>query len=127
MQFSLGEQPEWAGISACVPKGKEFIEVLLTNPTPCLIERGYAVVKVSQELYSCYSAFHAVWEEFSALPQEEKSRYAVQQFNQRTNSPNQYHGFSVVRGLKEQFMLRSSCTNFATKLAGPISPTSWSF
>jgi len=45
-------------------------------------------------------------ERFFSKPWEEKSLYALKQFDQERHSPNQLHGFSVVDGLKEQLMIR---------------------
>lgn len=120
LTFSLGEQPEWAGKTEITPKGVEFIEEVIKNPSKSLVERGYAIIRLCESLTNNYSLFHSAWEEFSASKEENKVQYAIQQFEPKNNSPNQYHGFSVVGGLKEQFMLRAAGINSDLKTPGTM-------
>jgi hypothetical protein len=106
--FALGEQPEWAGTEAVdeTVDAVSFISTLLQeDPSESLLRRGYCIVSVDDEYLQLSSAFHSTFEEFCALPEEEKHKFAFLQFDPNTHSPNQYHGFSTVDGLKEQFMV----------------------
>jgi len=117
MQFQLGEQPNWAGKEECTDVGEEFIGNLLNEKvTESLIQRGYAIVKLDKEVTELYSAFHKAFECFSHSEEEHRKKYATL-FSQDKYSPNQFHGFSVVAGLKEQFMMRSCGSR--TKLITP--------
>jgi len=107
MTFSLGEQPNWAGQEPVVPQPKEYIpQLLATPPGQSLAERGFCVCELSDEVLKTYSSFHKIFEYFSASDFSVKSPYALQQFNPLPHAPNQYHGFSRIDGLKEQFMMR---------------------
>jgi len=108
MQFQLGEQPIWIGKEECTLMKDDFIPTLLgESPASSLISRGYAVVKISEKMTHLYSQFHQSFEIFSHSTEEHKKTYATL-FTKDTFSPNQFHGFSVVTGLKEQFMMRVS-------------------
>ena len=110
--FVLGEQPQWIGIENCTEQPIELIEELLKDPIVSLIERGYAVVELQESIINCYSDFHSIWEEWTSNNLEMKSKYAIYQFGEDNNrTPNQYHGFSVVDKLKEQFMIRAGGKN----------------
>lgn len=108
VQFSLGEQPDWAGTEAVdnTIDATEFLGTLLAeDPSHSLIIRGYCVVVLEEEHLSLYSDFHSTFESFVHSPQKYKEQFAFMQFDPNSHSPNQYHGFSVVEGLKEQFMV----------------------
>lgn len=108
MKFTLGEQPDWAGEEAVIDPPTGFVEALLSSPPArSLLSRDYCVMPLSNADVDVYSAFHSDWEEFCALSEGEKRGYAQLQFEPGLHSPNQFHGFSVVQGLKEQFMCRA--------------------
>eukprot|EP00026_Physarum_polycephalum_P003733 Phypoly_transcript_03747.p1 GENE.Phypoly_transcript_03747~~Phypoly_transcript_03747.p1 ORF type:complete len:611 (+),score=151.66 Phypoly_transcript_03747:440-2272(+) len=105
-KFELGEQPNWAGTDACVPQPADYIPSVISEGVASLNKRGYAIIELPTEVSDAYSDFHAAFEAFSQSPLEHKQKYATQQFDTNAHSPNQFHGFSVVDGLKEQFMMR---------------------
>jgi len=105
--FKLGDQPEWAGEEDCLDLGANFVSDLLEEDSEVsLINRGYALVHLDESAQSLYSDFHIAFEEFSALPKSEKGKFASLQFEPSQHSPNQLHGYSEIKGLKEQFMMR---------------------
>lgn len=108
--FTLGEQPTWAGEEAAVDPGDGFLDaLLLAAPAQVLNERGYCIVRLGVRDATTYAAFHADWQSFCALPSADKEHFAQLQFDRDpgTYSPNQFHGYSRMHGLKEQFMLRA--------------------
>eukprot|EP01118_Nematostelium_gracile_P003016 TRINITY_DN1345_c0_g1_i1.p2 TRINITY_DN1345_c0_g1~~TRINITY_DN1345_c0_g1_i1.p2 ORF type:complete len:347 (-),score=93.09 TRINITY_DN1345_c0_g1_i1:100-1140(-) len=106
-KFKIGEQPNWIGKEPNADYPTSFIKDLLSAPpTQNLIERGYTVIEIPPEVSDLYSRFHSVFEEFSRTDNEHKQKYATL-YDKSSFSPNQFHGFSVVAGLKEQFMLRA--------------------
>ena len=105
--FKMGKQPEWAGKEPTADLPTSFIETLLKeNNSDSLINRGYCVVELNQETTDNYTKFHTVIEQFFNLKPQEKQKYAMLQFEEALNSPNQCHGYSKVSNLKEQFMMR---------------------
>jgi len=105
--FRLGVQPEWANIEPAEHPSVSFTEKLLgEDPVTSLINRGYCVVPLSASTQDEYSAFYRSFQLFSAQDIKKKSEWAHVQFDPAKHTPNQYHGFSVVAGLKEQFMMR---------------------
>jgi len=108
-QFVVGKQPEWAGtedVDETIDPVRFISTLLREDPSDSLISRGYCVVRLDDAMLSLYSQFHSAFEKFVALPTAEKEKYAYLQFDPSVYSPNQYHGYSVVHGLKEQFMMR---------------------
>jgi hypothetical protein len=105
--FRLGVQPEWANVEPAVPPSAAFSNTLLgEDPVVSLINRGYCVVPLPASTQNQYSAFYQSFQLFSAQDIKQKSEWAHVQFDPAKHTPNQYHGFSVVAGLKEQFMMR---------------------
>jgi len=107
-QFTLGEQPDWAGTEDVDSTlDGSFVQTLIKEENQVsLLKRGYCLFPLDDMSLGLYSSFHDAFEKFSALPVPDKQRYAHLQFDKASYSPNQYHGFSVVEGLKEQFMMR---------------------
>eukprot|EP01084_Bolivina_argentea_P191911 329568_1 len=106
-QFTLGEQPEWAGREPNTKLPTSFIQTLLKEDnTDSLINRGYCIVELDAQTTSYYSKFHTLIEQFFSLKNTAKEKYALLQFDAMNNSPNQCHGYSQVSNLKEQFMMR---------------------
>ena len=106
-KFQLGDQPEWAGREPNTDLPSSFIEELLNeDKAESLLNRGYCVIKLDEKTTNYYSKFHTLIEEFFALKDSEKEKYALLQFEPDNNSPNQCHGYSQVSNLKEQFMMR---------------------
>src|SRR5690606_37283415 len=113
----LGEQPNWIGQEECRDVGEEFVAQLLKeSSTNSLIERGYAVVPLPEKTTKLYSDFHEAFECFSHSSEDNKRTFATL-FTDDKYSPNQFHGYSEVAGLKEQFMMRA-CGR-GTKLISP--------
>jgi hypothetical protein len=114
--FQLGEQPVWAGEEPAVDPGASFVAELLSQPPEAVLNaRGYCLVTLDAETEACYSDFHADWLAFCA-DENEKIKAAQLQFEQATHSPNQYHGYSQVQHLKEQFMMRDQGGSLAPLL-----------
>jgi hypothetical protein len=115
--FELGEQPEWAGTEPAVYV-PDLISTLLDEGTSTSLQkRGYGLVRLEKGTRDAYDSFFSSFEEFCDGSMEEKAAYALHQFDADEHSPNQYHGFSVVSGLKEQFMFRVG--NGASELLVP--------
>lgn len=105
--FRLGAQPNWANVDPAEPHSLEFAAQLLSeDPLVSLINRGYCAVPLPAETQDLYSAFYQTFQDFSAQDIAKKQEWAHVQFSPAKHTPNQYHGFSVVSGLKEQFMMR---------------------
>lgn len=106
--FQLGDQPEWANTEAAVAKeGVAYVAQLIDeSPARSLLTRGFAVVELAQATREKYDVFHIGFENFCALPREERAKHALLQFDKAAHSPNQYHGYSEVANLKTQFMMR---------------------
>ncbi len=103
----MGQQPHWANTEPAEFLSNGFIQTLLSeDPAESLITRSYAIVELPPAASEAYSRFHDVFEEFSRQDEAHKLPYAFQQFSPQMHSPNQFHGFSVMEGLKEQFMMR---------------------
>jgi hypothetical protein len=78
MQFKLGEQPEWSGTEKCIYPGDGFIEKLLQESVAHQLKyRGYAVLRLQEDVIKTYSAFHTAFEEFSHQPLEVKRQFAT--------------------------------------------------
>jgi len=121
-QFTIGEQPDWAGTEECIDAPDNFIASLLKDPASSLIKSGYALIELPEQITDTYTEFHDAFVAFSRAPEEDKERYASKQFEQGNKtkkfSPNQFHGFSVMSGLKEQFMMRLCGENMALPTPG---------
>jgi len=113
MQFQLGKQPDWAGTDECRDVTTAFVEELLSSSNnlasvaETLINRGYAIVELTDQVIDTYSRFIHSFESFCHQDATTKAKYATLFTQNDTFSPNQFHGFSVVSGLKEQFMMRA--------------------
>jgi len=120
MEFKIGEQPRWAGTEECEDVPASFMTDLLSETVvEQLITRGYAVVKVTATVQSLYGDFLESFEKFMEQREAEKTSYAMVQFEKDKHSPNQYHGYSLVGNLKEQYMLRLG--GAGTSLTAPAS------
>ena len=121
--FILGDQPVWAGMEANhefedTNAALDFIEtVIQEDSNVSLLTRGYAIIPLEQDTYETYNLFHTAFEQFSHQDLRQKSLVALQQFDHQDFSPNQYHGFSMVDGLKEQWMMR--CAGQGNELLTP--------
>lgn len=120
MQFTLGEQPEWIGKEEVQAMPEDFIPKLLQeSSTESLIQRGYAVVHLPSETTELYSQFHSGFEEFSHSDPANKQLFATLYSKEaKKHSPNQYHGYSMVAGLKDQYMMR--CGGSGCSLGFPL-------
>mmetsp|Transcript_798 Transcript_798/g.1199 ORF Transcript_798/g.1199 Transcript_798/m.1199 type:complete len:395 (+) Transcript_798:36-1220(+) len=105
-KFHLGPQPNWCGTEPCVPVEGLIDSLLQEGVISSLKTRGYGIVPLSPATRTSYDQFCFSFEEFCRLDLIEKADYALKQFCPGKHSPNQYHGFSKVGGLKEQFMFR---------------------
>jgi isopenicillin N synthase-like dioxygenase len=102
------DQPDWDGLKdALVVDAKDFMRKLTSETiAESLTKRGYAVLKLSQEVVCACQNMHAAMEAFMKQPDEEKAKFATKTDDTKY-SPNQYHGYSKMKGLKEQFMVRA--------------------
>ena len=67
---------------------------------------GYAVLKLSQDVVQSCQNMHSAMQAFMKQPAQEKAKFATKTDDARY-SPNQYHGYSKMKGLKEQFMVET--------------------
>lgn len=65
---------------------------------------GYAILKLSPEVIESCQDMHAAMEAFMKQSTDEKAKFATK-MDDTPYSPNQYHGYSKMKGLKEQFMV----------------------
>lgn len=103
-------QPEWAGLEsvADISEPKRFLSELLKESTAeSLITRGYAVVKLDGDMKNAYTKFAIDFDAFCSQPIEEKAKFATK-FTSIKHSPDQFHGYSRMEGLKEQYMVQSN-------------------
>lgn len=109
MHFTLGEQPEWINNEpATVRHDADFVRGLVDHEscTQQLRTRGYCILQLDNDTRRLYDEFLNGYQCFCDSSLEHKRRFATLQFEQSANSPNQYHGYSQVDGLKSQFMMR---------------------
>ena len=107
MQFELGEQPDWANVTHAEDLNDDLLsEILNEGPIHSLLYRSYAIVPLEPKTRQLYDEFHSEFAKWCKEPLSEKIKYAFLQFNKSVHSPNQFHGYSEVDGLKEQLMLR---------------------
>jgi len=107
---ALGEQPEWGGLEECleIPDPKEFIQELIESDlAESLINRGYALIPLDEDLKKVYADFALSLKAFCDQDISEKVKFATLMDNSKY-TPNQFHGYSRMEGLKEQYMIRSS-------------------
>jgi len=102
--------PEWSGLdpNVEVEDPAKFIEELLNEDiATSLLQRGYAVFRLNEETKKVYSDFAVSLAMFCHQPLEEKAKYAtlMESSNNSVFTPNQFHGYSRMEGLKEQFAL----------------------
>ena len=85
--------PEWAGLEPCVPLDQLPVDVLieeLCDTSTSLIERGYCIVQVDDEMRAQYDDFHRGFGNFMKFASEgHKRQFAQLQFDKNAASPNQ--------------------------------------
>eukprot|EP01117_Protostelium_nocturnum_P006975 TRINITY_DN2502_c0_g1_i3.p1 TRINITY_DN2502_c0_g1~~TRINITY_DN2502_c0_g1_i3.p1 ORF type:complete len:270 (-),score=94.90 TRINITY_DN2502_c0_g1_i3:55-864(-) len=104
-------QPEWAGMedNAQVENPERFVQQLSEEDVALsLKERGYALIQLSETVMETYDNFSRSLDAFFNQSLEEKSKFATKMMGPSNQqfTPNQYHGYSRLEGLKEQFMIR---------------------
>lgn len=72
--------------------------------TDFLLLLGYAIVKLSPEVIKACQDMHIAMATFMKQSADEKAKFATKT-DDLLYSPNQYHGYSKMKGLKEQFMV----------------------
>lgn len=87
-----------------------FITALLANETipESLVTRGYAIIQFSPATAIVYASLYDQSKAFFSAPDKIKRKYAQIQFDDNNRSPNSLFGFSLVKDVKEQFMIRSA-------------------
>jgi hypothetical protein len=124
MSFEIGAQPDWANTDPCSVAPAGYVEGLLQEGVPTtLVSRSFGVIELEAGDVDLYSQFHEVFFAFMRSPMEERQKYAILQFDQSTSSPNQFHGFSQVGGLKQQFLMRVGGAETAADIPTPAAAT----
>ncbi|XP_062514336.1 uncharacterized protein LOC134189953 [Corticium candelabrum] len=102
------EQPNWDGLKDALDVDPhEFMQQILSEATAeSLAKRGYAIVKLSPEVIKACQDMHIAMATFMKQSADEKAKFATKT-DDLLYSPNQYHGYSKMKGLKEQFMVRA--------------------
>eukprot|EP01119_Soliformovum_irregulare_P000448 TRINITY_DN10309_c0_g1_i2.p1 TRINITY_DN10309_c0_g1~~TRINITY_DN10309_c0_g1_i2.p1 ORF type:complete len:241 (+),score=57.61 TRINITY_DN10309_c0_g1_i2:36-758(+) len=107
MSIKLGEQPQWVGLEPNVEVPDSFFDELIAEPVArSLLTRGYALVELPRDVRRNYADFALALKAFCEQSQEEKARFATMMPDSTKWSPNQFHGYSKMEGLKEQYMIR---------------------
>ena len=102
-------EPNWIGLDPVkeIENPNQFFKTLSEeNPAESLLKRGYAVIKLPENLKQSYAKFAIALDEFCNKPLSQKAEYATK-FDNSTYTPNQFHGYSRMEGLKEQYMVPS--------------------
>ena len=89
----VSPSPQWEYIDE-TPYPTSFILTLLTEPVPLqLIQRGYAVVQLVDEISQLHTAYYSANYNFFKLLPNDKNRFRIQNFD--TNAKvfgSQLHG-----------------------------------
>ena len=106
-------QPQWAGEEPSVEVDAKvfFAELMKESPAQQMITRGYAVVSLAPATMRTYDDFYKALALFCNQPLAEKLKFAQlkngTKMDDSTFTPNQFHGYSQMQGLKEQLMIRA--------------------
>lgn len=103
-----------------------FQDLMKESPAHQMIKRGYAIVPISPDLTRIYGEFAESLALFCKQPLEEKLKFAQLKNGTKMDdsrfTPNQYHGYSQMLGLKEQFMIRAAGRNTDLYLPAQVGP-----
>eukprot|EP01112_Ceratiomyxa_fruticulosa_P015827 TRINITY_DN470_c0_g1_i4.p1 TRINITY_DN470_c0_g1~~TRINITY_DN470_c0_g1_i4.p1 ORF type:complete len:413 (+),score=81.41 TRINITY_DN470_c0_g1_i4:1941-3179(+) len=103
---------DWAGLDDNYDVELSFVdEVLSKSVGESLVKRGYALALVDEPFIELRDGFQLALQAFCEQPLEtEKFKFAIKS-DDTPHSPNQFHGYSRMEGLKEQFMIRAGGKN----------------
>eukprot|EP00117_Sycon_ciliatum_P017059 scpid78356/ scgid16223/ len=134
LKWTMGEQPNWIGVDQPGELPHGLLDDLLTDGVcKSLITRGYAIAPLTDDVTTSAVAMDAAMRAFCARSEDDKVAFVrmsgggdAARTGDASNrgdagscapgadadeapvrhSPNEYHGFARVEGLKEQFMIR---------------------